>query len=114
MPNFIEIIQLYLIPFAIAIPIVLLIVFFTTRRSEAPQIPDIDTQFPASAVNAFNSAKAINTERVYIGDHPDREGPSTVPGALRSAPAGPISLLVVDDSAVPRAKLRKLFESNDD
>ena len=39
MPNFIEIIQLYLIPFAIAIPIVLLIVFFTTRRSEAPLAP---------------------------------------------------------------------------
>jgi CheY-like chemotaxis protein len=70
----------YLLPFLIAVPLALLVYFISTRQG-------IDMQWePATAP-------------------PPRPTPKPVP-----LPSGPMRLLVVDDSAVARAKLSRLFE----
>ena len=74
-------VALYLIPFAIAIPVALLVFFLGARRSD--EMP------------------------------PGQIGITTAPPmpAVPAAPPPKAQLLVVDDSAVARAKLKKLFES---
>lgn len=74
-PDFLQILQVYMVPFAIGIPIALLVFFFGTRK---------------------------------IDDLPDE---LSVEGNKAAVEGRKISVLVVDDSAVARAKFRKLFEA---
>ena len=74
-------VALYLIPFAIAIPVALLVFFVGTRRSD--DLP------PGQIVLT----------------------PHTPAPAAPAPPPPKAAVLVVDDSAVARAKLKRLFES---
>ncbi len=132
MPNFFDLLQVYLVPFAIAVPIGLLLIFFGARRSgehpndDIADLPakaadkakpygvDIDvaggttTQFHAGAPSHGVSVSPGGGIDIPLADSV-RAG--TGGGATGNASAAPITVLVVDDSAVPRAKLRKLFEA---
>ena len=124
MPNFFDLLQVYLVPFAIAVPIGLLLIFFGTRRGgadstdempEAPARPvdrGVDIDVAGSAPAQFRASAPSHGVSVSPGGGIDIPLADSV-GTGEGAPAGkaPITVLVVDDSAVPRAKLRKLFET---
>ena len=85
----------YLLPFLIAVPLALVVYFITGRRPdddrrERPVAPPPAPVAPAPVVAA-----------------PRPVAPPVAPPNVAAAPA---SLLLVDDSAVARAKLGKLFE----
>jgi len=85
----------YLLPFLIAVPLALVVYFITGRRPdddrrERPAAPPPAPVAPAPVVAA-----------------PRPVAPPVAPPNVAAAPA---SLLLVDDSAVARAKLGKLFE----
>ena len=127
-----ELFQAYLVPFAIAVPIGLVLIFFGTRRSSEERIEDIADAGPPAASGAPSPAAKTadvdislgNTTKFYVSP-PPAHGVSVSPGGGIDIPLGdavragspPVtvkpSILVVDDSAVPRAKLRKLFEAHD-
>ncbi len=128
MPNFYDLLQVYLVPFAIAVPIGLLLIFFGTRKGNQediedipppppqappqPPSPDLDLSQPPAHGVSVSPGGAIELpltvhDKTQVIDLRKMEGagPDTV--------AGPSTrILVVDDSAVPRAKLKKLFESH--
>ncbi len=136
MPNFHELLQVYLIPFAIAVPVGLLLIFFGTRRGGEPRIDDIEPsrQEPSHAgVPTLAAPSGANRNvDIALGDtaHFRAPAPQLMPshgvsvspgggidlplgGADDTALASPkMTILVVDDSAVPRTKLRKLFEAH--
>ena len=135
MPNFFDLLQVYMIPFAIAVPIGLLLIFFGTRRNGETRFDDIE---PRAEPSGNPSAYPDRYVDIPLGQTSQFRAPSpqTAPGKLPTlvpdhgvsvSPGGGIdlgvsgtdldsgarrvSILVVDDSAVPRAKLKKLFES---
>lgn len=136
--NFFEIFQIYLIPFAIAVPVVVLIFFFSFRKPEAPHIPDIVPEpAPAPADLAAEAARIRISDDIAVKTQLIRPVPHLGPGVadlgldidLEATAAAPlhghvdaqdtvtpvqavVRILVVDDSAVPRTKLRKLFEAH--
>jgi CheY-like chemotaxis protein len=153
--NFSELLQVYLIPFVVAVVVGLVVIFYAARRGAEPTIDDIaDQPEPsfAQTLNGQQDARYANDRPagvdVNLGDtqkfhvNPPAHGVSvspgggidiplgdaaqgrsgfgngTVPGAPggglngSASPAAQLSILVVDDSAVPRAKLRKLFEGH--
>lgn len=71
-PDIVQLLQVYMVPFAIGVPIVLLLFFFGSRWTAEPALPVVPNRVPAVPVKN--------------------------------------SVLVVDDSAVVRAKLKRLFE----
>ena len=75
MIDFSQIFQMYLVPFAIGVPVALLLIFFGTKWSSRLAVP------PAHVA----ADTVLEPERDMV--------------------------LVVDDSAVPRTKLKKLFEA---
>jgi CheY-like chemotaxis protein len=117
----------YLVPFAIAVPIGLLLIFFGTRRNRDDDanedIPIAPRQPAATPVDV-----PLGETTQFKVDTTAGHGVSVSPGggidlplgdSVRSGPgtpvtpvAAPMTILVVDDSAVPRAKLRKLFEGH--
>lgn len=124
--------NVYLFPFLIAIPIAVVLFLLVTRRDDAPsdkqEGPDrgpatgrratpeagSSSRSPASAVApASTSQTARSAAAVPIAAQrppaPSAFEPEADPGS--AIPQGRAGLLVVDDSAVARAKLRKLFES---
>ena len=134
MPNFFELLQVYLVPFAIAVPIGLLLIFFGTRRGGETRFDDIadeparpappapSTQAPPASLGPTSLEPALLHQPsvdIPLGAttqfHASPSEQDTIidirlanaPGA----PRPPKSILVVDDSAVPRIKLRKLFEA---
>lgn len=135
MPNFLDLLQVYMIPFAIAVPIGLLLIFFGSRRSGETRFDDIDQRpEPSGAPDKYVDI-AMGQTTQFRAPAPERS-PHTAPGNLPTlvpnhgvsvSPGGGIdlgvsgtdfgetlpsvSILVVDDSAVPRAKLKKLFEA---
>jgi CheY-like chemotaxis protein len=135
MPNFFDLLQVYMIPFAIAVPIGLLLIFFGTRRSGETRFDDIEPRAEPSGHPSNSPDKYVD---IAMGQTTQfrAPAPNTVPGNLPTlvpdhgvsvSPGGGIdlgvsgtyfggtpaavSILVVDDSAVPRAKLKKLFEA---
>ena len=134
MPNFFDLLQVYMIPFAIAVPIGLLLIFFGTRRNSEGRFDDIDPRpEPSGAPDKYvDIAVGQTTQFRAPSPHTAPAGlPTLVPdhgvsvspgggidlgvsgayfGGLGTGPAA-VSILVVDDSAVPRAKLKKLFEA---
>ncbi len=107
--NFFEILQLYMVPFAFAVPVVLIVLFFAFRRPDAPKIPDIAASYPEPVAPVVPEADRIQFN-IEASDPAERAGPETVPVDPRFGLEGPAVVLVVDDSAVPRTKLKKLFE----
>lgn len=125
MPNFFDLLQVYMVPFAIAVPIGLLLIFFGVRKGNQediedipppppppPPAPDLDlSQAPAHGVSvspggAIELPLSVHDKTQVIDLRKmDSAGPDTVVGPSTR-------ILVVDDSAVPRAKLKKLFESH--
>ena len=124
MPNFFDLLQVYLVPFAIAVPIGLLLIFFGTRRGGDHPNDDIADLPAKPAAKGVDIDVAGGTTAQFHANTPSH-GVSVSPGGGIDIPladsvragtgastsAAPISVLVVDDSAVPRAKLRKLFEA---
>jgi CheY-like chemotaxis protein len=93
-----ELLGPYLLPLLIAVPLALLVIVISRRRGDdevAP--PPLRTPQPAPRPVAPPPAQA---------SAPQAPPPAPVPPAS----AGPAHLLLVDDSAVVRAKLAKLFE----
>jgi CheY-like chemotaxis protein len=82
-----DILHTYLAPLVIAVPLALLLILLALRRGSGGLPP------PGRHVPAAPPAPPVAPPRV-------------APVALQA----PVSLLVVDDSAVARAKLKKLFE----
>ena len=153
MPDFLSLFHQLLIPFAIAVPIGLLVMFFNSRRKDE-DVPDIA---PSSSLDSVNSRSPTLAQAPSSAQDLDlvldattqfkapapverpSHGVSVSPGGGIDLPLGdsvrtnlpdaPVSesppdtiidttllkaatrLLVVDDSAVPRAKLKKLFET---
>lgn len=147
--QFQDVLNVYLFPFVIAVPIAVVLYLLVTRRDEPPPLPPrmaerkaervappavdpvLSRQFapteppPLSAVQrsaalpgAASHAEAVAAALARRSD----EGPmSTLEAAvLRAQPPlvapaaaaeGNTTLLLVDDSAVARAKLKKLFET---
>jgi CheY-like chemotaxis protein len=149
MPNFFDLLQVYLVPFMIAVPIGLLLIFFSRRKGGDNQIennadlPDLPpVQPPAPPVPGAAPGVDSSYEKTQLFRAPPPQAPShgvsVSPGGgidiplAESVSSGPgldldvgpdtvmdelqqrakLNILVVDDSAVPRAKLRKLFETH--
>lgn len=135
MPNLFALLQVYLIPFAIAVPVVLLIFFFGMRRPASRKIADIADQPAITPARPQPEARVSSPQSVDIaigetaqfvaGAHggtpapaaasPGVDIPVAESGFSDTAPpkmGDLISVLVVDDSAVPRTKLRRLFEGH--
>lgn len=81
--SLLEIVNAYLVPFALALPLAILLFLLVTRRDGGVP-PSREANAPAPAV--------------------------AVPAAPPPAAPQQVTVLVADDSAVARAKLRKLFE----
>ena len=129
MPNFFDLLQVYLVPFAIAVPIGLLLIFFGTRRGGETRFDDIadEPARPAPAVQAQPAAVEptlrshpgvdipLGATTQFHASPPEQDTIIDIGLANAHAapkpPIAPKAILVVDDSAVPRIKLRKLFEA---
>ena len=81
--SLLDLFHLYLVPFVIGVPVALLLLFLGTRRNDDFS----DRHMP-----------------------PPKPPPAVAPPPPPPPPPAP-AILVVDDSAVARAKLKKLFES---
>lgn len=82
-----DILHTYLAPLVIAVPLALLLILLALRRGSDDVPPP----------------------RLHV-PQPMPVPPVAVPRPAPAPPQGPVSLLVVDDSAVARAKLKRLFE----
>ena len=135
MPNFYELRLDYLLPLAIAVPICLLFIFIVLSRSgqrdtKAVKVPP---NYPPLATSGAAAKKQEFSEPTFAGDR-NEMFKNTETLDMGAASAGLVgfaghstadqdtiidvtkvnaakAILVVDDSAVPRVKLRKLFES---
>ena len=144
MPNFFDLLQVYLVPFAIAVPIGLLLIFFSRRKGGEERIENIADQpgfndpAPSAKPGSADSIDISLGETVQFKAPAPSHGVTVSPGGgidvplSESVSGGPgidldvgpdtvmdaaqlraqLSILVVDDSAVPRTKLRKLFEGH--
>lgn len=135
MPNFYELRLDYLLPLAIAVPICLLFIFIVLSRSgqretKPPKSPPNRPLVPAPGSVAKNAEAAEPAEPTFAGVRNEvfKNTETLDMGALPMGFAGHSTadqdtiidvtrvnaakaILVVDDSAVPRVKLRKLFEA---
>ena len=84
-----ELLSNYLLPFLIAVPLALVIWFCSSRRGDDPMAGEKERAAPDSR-DARESSRFAPT--------------------LPVPPSAPISVLLVDDSAVVRAKLGQLFQ----
>jgi CheY-like chemotaxis protein len=126
-----DVLNVYLFPFVIAVPIAVVLYLLVTRRDELPlsdrptsRLPDADSRLPAATEPAAARPPA-SAAAAPMGRQAHAQGVplSTLEAAAllarppqeidrAPAPASASSkLLLVDDSAVARAKLRKLFET---
>lgn len=131
MPNFYELRLDYLLPLAIAVPICLLFIFIVLSRSGQREITPVKEQpvraaaakpkpvaasvepaeptFAGSRNEVFKNTETMDMGAVSAGFAGHATGDQdTIIDVTRVNAAK--AILVVDDSAVPRVKLRKLFE----
>jgi len=136
--QFQDVLNVYLFPFVIAVPIAIVLYLLVTRRDEPPvtqlpttRLPEEDSRLgaprtgpgttpapaapmarqaiPGAAGAAGSAGAGLSTvEAAALRARPAVEAP---PPAVAPAVPASTTLLLVDDSAVARAKLRKLFES---
>ena len=91
----------YLLPLLIAVPLAIVVFIISVRRG--------DDQIPPAGHNTVQPPLPEGYAPVKrVAVEPQAAAP--LAPALAPAPAGPVPLLVVDDSAVARAKLSRLFE----
>ncbi len=115
-----ELLNVYLFPFVIAVPIAIVLYLLITRRDDAPPPPpprpaspqqrpaaDVRPQRPPAAAARTTTAPTAPPPAAFVAP----ELATTQFGDTEAAPAWSNTLLLVDDSAVARAKLRKLFET---
>jgi CheY-like chemotaxis protein len=92
-----EMLNHYLLPLLIAVPLAIVVLFISSRRGdEADRLsqPPADSDLPSQPPVALQRAAST---------------PVPASPAQPTQPAAPASVLLVDDSAVARAKLGKLF-----
>ena len=131
MPNFFDLLQVYLVPFAVAVPIGLLLVYFGIRRGgetrfddiaeeparpaqprQAQPIPGEPTSLQPTQRHQFPVDIPLGTTAKFHASPPEPDTIIDIGLVHAQGAAKPVkSILVVDDSAVPRVKLRKLFEA---
>lgn len=90
-----ELLGPYLLPALIAVPLAVVVYFISARRG--------DDSPPASRREPRRGESRSEPRDAAVAAPAQPSAPA--------APAGPAALLVVDDSAVARAKLGKLFEA---
>jgi len=93
-----ELLGPYLLPALIAVPLAVVVYFISARRGDDSPPPSRREPKRADGRGEPHAAAAVDA------------APASAPAAS-AGPTGPSSLLVVDDSAVARAKLGKLFEA---
>jgi hypothetical protein len=86
-----DLLNVHLLPFALAVPLALLLFLLVWRHGDSRHA-DAGSRFVAQTPSPPSDA-------------------AVVPPATPATQAAARSVLIVDDSAVARAKLRKLFES---
>jgi CheY-like chemotaxis protein len=101
--HFQDILNAYLVPFALGVPLAILLFLLVSRRdtddTRAPRQPAAPPAPAAVPVPPVQRA-AVSPAPVVAPQPPVSWAP----------PPSPVRMLVADDSAVARAKLRKLFE----
>lgn len=90
-----EMLSQYLLPLLIAVPLAIVVLIISGRRGDEDERP---SQQPADS--GLSTLPAMPLQRA-----------AAPVSAAVATPAGPASVLLVDDSAVARAKLGKLFAS---
>jgi CheY-like chemotaxis protein len=80
----------------------------SARPTPAPRASPGATTAPALSLASFTPLPPRAAPAPPVPPPPAAKVPA--PSVVSAPPAAPVSLLVVDDSAVARAKLRKLFE----
>jgi CheY-like chemotaxis protein len=124
-PHVQEILNTYLLPIAIAIPLAIVLYILGTRKGDDTpesgrrddQLPTLRDAVPAVAPAAPVQAPALQPAPVAAPAARAAVAPlapaAPVPAQppLPAAAAGRPSILVVEDSAVPRVKLVKLFQA---
>jgi CheY-like chemotaxis protein len=131
MPAFLDLLGVYLVPFALALPVALGLVWLTSRRGEpppdeprdeaptrarasppatarAPSADDIPT-VPAAEPPPAVLARAALQAAASSAAHPGAAAPPAMPSRPAAASPLPPRVLVADDSAVVRAKMRRLL-----
>lgn len=132
MPNFYELRLDYLLPLAIAVPICLLFIFIVLSRSgpsdtkpakgqpNRPHYPALgpvvkngepaEPTFAGGRNEVFKNTETLDMGAVSAGfaGHSTADQDTVIDVTRVNAAK---AILVVDDSAVPRVKLRKLFEA---
>ena len=112
LPQFQDALNVYLFPFLIAVPIALVLILLVVRRDDTPpkSQPEPERQ-PAAATAPVPAGGRGPTVRSVLAPGLATTLPSEPLAAGPDAVTHPLALLLVDDSAVARAKLRKLFEA---
>lgn len=101
--HFQDILDAYLVPFALGVPLAILLFLLVSRRDTD------DTRAPRQPVAPPAPAPMPTLQRAAASPAPAAAPQPPVSWAPPPAPT-PVRMLVADDSAVARAKLRKLFE----
>lgn len=102
---FLDILRTYLAPFLLAIPLAVVVILIVFRRGDDERLPRRREPPPAAPPPGAFPASTLSFAPTAA---PPLPPPTTAPPASRH---GPPAVLVVDDSAVARAKLRRLFEA---
>lgn len=98
----------YLLPFLIAVPLALVIWFCSSRRGDDPLRGEREEdERPSDLPGTSRFAPPARAHAPVPAPAPAAPAP---PAAPTPPPAGPVSVLLVDDSAVVRAKLGQLFQ----
>ncbi len=118
-----ELLNVYLFPFVIAVPVAIVLYLLITRRDDAPPPPAAPKRPAADARPVRPPAPAARTTpppapapapaaiAPPVSAVVASDAQTTQFGDTEALPAWSHTLLLVDDSAVARAKLRKLFET---
>lgn len=106
--DFQDALNVYLFPFVIAVPIAIVLYLLVTRRDEPPGDAGME---PGAGAAGSTWPTGVNRHAVP----PELQRPGSTANALGAAqgtnlPDASAPLLLVDDSAVARAMLRRLFE----
>jgi CheY-like chemotaxis protein len=105
---FLDILRTYLAPFLLAIPLAVVVILIVFRRGDDERLPRRRETLPTAPPPAAMPS-ACRRSRLAPTAAPRLPLPPAAPPP--AARPGPPAVLVVDDSAVARAKLRRLFET---
>lgn len=112
-PHVQEILNTYLLPIAIAIPLAILLYILGTRKGDDPStkrddtLPTLRDAVPAPRPAPAATPVPVAAPAARVAPVPVAPAP---PSLIVPPPEVKASILVVEDSAVPRVKLVKLFQ----